>query len=228
MKKTNSTSLTKLTLFVLFITVIAVAVISGTFAKYVSEKTGSDTATVASWKILLDGDDITVDNTQISFDLFKAKEIYDLGKLASTSQIKDTDFAPANKEEDVTEGTDNAIIAPGTFGKVDLKVENKSQVTAKYTVTVKLPDNTETTTIPPIKISANGTDWYDVNDLRTGVNLAKVNTVEARTVAIGGTDTLSVYWKWDFENNNDAFDTKLGTTAANLVLNATINAEQVN
>ena len=86
--------------------------ISGTFAKYVSEGSVTDTAQIASWNILLNGEAIA---NNIEFNLIDT--------------IKDSD--KLSDENDVATG----VIAPGTSGAGVITLTNDSQVNAKFKMT---------------------------------------------------------------------------------------------
>lgn len=171
MKKDNK--LVKFTMFVLLITIVVIVLVSGTYAKYTSDASGSATATVAKWQIKANGTDITVDDATIAFNLFET--INDTGNTAV--------------ETDVI----NNKIAPGTAGKFDLKIDNLSEVTAEYSIDFVL---TNTSNIP-IEFSTDGTTWKTTLDtinstsnLTAGTGTDTV-TVQWRWVFNGndGTDT---------------------------------------
>ena len=203
--------------------------VGGTFAKYTSTVTGSDTAVVAQWKIGYTPNngtegakvDIpTVANSEVTFDLFNT--------------IKDTGADDANvKNATNAEVATKQIIAPGTTGAFTFKITNESEVTASYTVTFSDDD----TTIP-LQYSIDGNNWEDsIADLTiTGaVSYDNVNTTDYDDREA----THTVYWRWVFdnellnadghENQTNDTDTALGTaaTAPEVTVTATINVEQV-
>lgn len=97
--------------------------VSSTFAKFTTEASGTDKATVATWEFK-QGD--TAITNSIDFDLFAA------------SAIADTKDAGEADDANVANGDSVAIVAPGTKGSVSFAVTNASQVTADYTITVVL------------------------------------------------------------------------------------------
>mgnify|MGYP000482400440 CR=1 FL=1 len=109
----NENKLMKITTFVLLITILALILVSGTYAKYTSSVSGSDSATVAKWSIKVNGTEIAVANPNVTFKLFET--------------INDTN---GGVESDVTSG----LIAPGTSGAFSVKIKNESEVTAKYSI----------------------------------------------------------------------------------------------
>ncbi len=192
--------------------------ISGTFAKYISTASGSDSARVAKWSIEVEGTDIAISpDATITFDLFDT--------------VKDTEFAA---EENVTVGSGETIIAPGTSGSFTLDITNTSEVDATYTIAL---EETNAGNIP-LKYSVNGTDWVD--------SVAELTMTALTDVAIAketGVAEQTVYWKWVFDNaavdaadlhagQTDVTDTALGiqaddATPAEVTIKATITATQV-
>lgn len=200
---------------------LSTCVISGTFAKYTSTSSGSDTARVARWSILVEGTEIGVaGNTTVAFDLFKT--------------VKDT---AGNTENDVAVKDGAQIIAPGTSGSFTIDIVNDSEVNAKYTITLA---ETNTGNIP-LQYSVDGENWVD--------SIAELSMTALTNVAIamkndGDTDTDSqtVYWRWVFNDTDTAVtdgsahagqtnvtDTALGNagTLAEVTITATIVVEQV-
>lgn len=188
----------------LVLALLSTCVIGGTFAKYTSTATGSDTATVAKWSFKLNDAEIagTTPKT-ITIDLF--------------STIKDSDGS--TDETDVASGKK---IAPGTSGKFEIKVENTSEVTAKYDMTF----TTNNDNAIPVEFSIDGgSTWKtSISDL----NLTN------QTIAIGAAaETKTVQWRWVYyvSDAKDATDTALGvlaqTAAPTLKVNVTVVATQV-
>lgn len=181
---------------------LTTCVIGGTFAKYTSSTTGNSTATVAKWSFKVN--DTQIANTGIAPSI----NCLDLFKT-----IKDSDGT--SEETDVTAKK----IAPGTSGSIDVSVENDSEVTAKYTIAI-----TETNASNvPILYSTDNSTWVD--------DPADLTALQDVQVAIGGTDSQTVYWKWVYENGADDADTTIGktaqTTAPTVTVNATLTATQV-
>ena len=187
--------------------------ISGTFAKYTSSATGSDTARVAKWSIEVEGTEIGVaGGTTVAFDLFST--VNDTGNSAD--------------DEDVENGTDgDNIIAPGTAGSFELSIENKSEVNAKYTVALS---ETNTGDIP-LQYSVDGSAWVDsIAEL----TMSALTDVE---IDMGANSTNTIYWRWVFEGTTsgahdgqtDETDTALGSAdvAATVTITATITVTQV-
>lgn len=171
----------KLIAILLLVAMISLVLLSGTYAKYTSTYSGSDTAVVASWKI-------TNGNQVANIDLFGVSKIYD------TKDV--TDFTTGTVDADVRTGTDNGIIAPGTWGKFSYTVTNDSDVNAEYTVTYTVDEAGV-----PLKWSVDGNTWTD--------DLSNVSTT---ALAMDDSMTVTVYWKWDFTDTDprDANDTALG------------------
>lgn len=217
MKKTRLVGL--LLVFVLVTSCFA----GGTFAKYASSATGTDDAVVAKWSITGNDQDIAQSNT-FTFDLFNKSAIAD---------TKDGE----NNDENVDDGSTFAIIAPGTKGSFSFTVTNNSEVTAKYSYTLKAEQsNTDSKTIP-IEYSLTGTSgWTD--DITTLTATGNLKTATAANGDNSDKATIEVYWRWAIGNTSadDTNDTELGVLAQNaanidarptVTVTITLNAEQV-
>ncbi|MBR1802460.1 MAG: hypothetical protein IJ777_00560 [Clostridia bacterium] len=210
MKKSNS--LIKFTTFVLLITIVAIVLVSGTYARYTSTASGTDTATVAKWSFKVGGTDIagTTEKTGMTFDIF------------STLKGADATTAEANVKT-----KDGSMIAPGTGGSFKIALENTSDVTAEYRVVYTIEKNTDNI---PLEFSKDGSTWSK--------NISSI-TQDYTEIAIGAkADTTTVYWRWSFEGSDstdykttqtDETDTTLGIkgSAASVQVKATIEARQV-
>ena len=188
----------------LLIVMIALILVSGTYAKYTSSATGSDSARVAKWAFNVGGTDIA--SNTFKFDLFKT--------------IKDSD---GNEENDVVSANGDKVIAPGTSGSFDISLENKSEVSAKYGVKFTVSNEKNI----PIQFSTDGNTWTD-----SLTNIAADDT--KTKLAPNGRKTITVQWKWAYEDTNedtkeatDAKDLALGTDGtATITVSAEVTATQ--
>lgn len=194
----------KLAIFLLIVVALSFSTISGTFAKYASSYTKSDSARVAKWDIKLNGE---AWSDSVAFNLFT--------------------YTDTNVDVD-GDGTEK-VIAPGTTGSFNFSVENDSEVTAEYSIklAVENPGNI------PLEYKVGDSEWTLPNDegeievagdtLDIGSDAQEV-TVQWRW-AFEGTD--SVNFK---QTQTDITDTALGEadTLAEVTVTATINATQVN
>lgn len=169
MKKNN---MMRIASVLLVAVLLSTCVISGTFAKYTSESTGTDTARVAKWDFKVN--DTTANSNTFTFDLFKT--------------INDTKDGAAEADIKYTDGT---IIAPGTKGSFDIVLKNDSEVTAEYTI-----DYTVTNTANiPVQFSLDGTTWKNsIDDL----DVTEAQTVAIGATE----DTITVYWQWAFAGDD--------------------------
>lgn len=210
------------------VTLLSTSVISGTLAKYTSSGSGSDTARVAKWTInagtenKLEAISGTKSNS-FTFDLFNT--------VMDTKTAKD--------DGHVKEVSGEVIVAPGTWGYVDLKIENQSEVAATYAIALsgnvtlpleyaivkndgELTDNQQ----PAIVTGTNAVNWTtSITDIKVDANK---DTLDDSTVAA----TYRVYWKWDYDTatkdgTNDVRDTDLGKVGtAEQTITATVTATQ--
>ncbi|MDE5630439.1 MAG: hypothetical protein K2G03_02130 [Bacilli bacterium] len=202
----------KMTIVAVLVALVAVTTysVSGTYAKYTDTFEGtSDSARVAKWAIeLTDANDTT--NTPLAktftFDLFKA--------------LKEADGTTAETDVNSTD----IVIAPGTGGKVDLKLSNKSEVNAKYKVEYTVTNAGGI----PVEFLVNG-NWV--------TSLPDTTTATYTNINSGADDTVSIQWRWAFEGKDsenyqttqtDTTDTDLGTAAsATIQVEAKVIVEQV-
>ena len=204
MKKNKMMRLASLLLVCVLLTT---SVISGTFAKYVSEASVTDTARVAVWDIELDLGDGAAQmpyfTDTVSVDLF------------STAYASDTDGVDGNT---VVSANTDKVIAPGTKGSFSFSIQNKSEVTAKYQLEYALTKSADI----PIEFSTDETTW--------STNIADLD-VDFTNLAIGSDAVnVTVYWRWQFENgiSTDEADTALGLLGTDtVVVDVSIIAEQV-
>lgn len=199
--KNNKT--VKFMALVLFVTILAIILVSGTYAKYTTSATGSDTATVAKWSIKL-GDEDIAKSTEKTFaiDLF--------------STITNTD----GSEEKNVKKTDGSLIAPGTMGSFTLlSLKNESEVNAKYSVTYTLLNESGV----PLEFTTNKDDESSWKSDITAVNISNEALATDATAT-----TATVYWRWAFTKDTarDTSDTTLGTTTPTVTLTAKIDVEQ--
>ena len=201
MNKTKKSSMMVRLVAVLAVTMMfTMCFVGGTFAKYTSSATGTDSATVAKWSFKVGETDIATTDT-FTFDLFKT--------------IKDSDGI--NNETEMNP-VDGSIIAPGTQGSFDLVLTNASQVTAQYAIDYTV---TNTGNIPVQFSVDGGAHW--TNDL---ADVAASDST--KLAANSGTTTIKVQWKWDFNGSDDSFDTALGIGGnAVLTVKAEVTATQV-
>lgn len=211
MKSNNKTG--KLVAILLLLTMIALVLLSGTYAKYTTSASGTDTATVAKWAIELNGSPL---EDKVSFDLFGASGVYELKDVTdfTANGVVDEDVVKTGKK-----------VAPGTWGKVDFEVTNKSDVRAEFSINL-----TQLNTTLPLKFSVDGSEWTKASEI-TATELAPYK-LGGQTLEIGSTteqkSTVSLYWKWDFEDGTDVDDTALGSAGtATCTVAAKIICDQV-
>ena len=188
MKKDNRT--VKFAIIVLALTMIALILVAGTYAKYTSSGSGTDSVKVAKWSFKVGDKDITTATESFTFDLFKT--------------IKDSD-GNAN-ETDVKAGK---IIAPGTSGEFSFDVENTSEVNAKYSLSYTVTNDGNI----PVEFSVDDGPWVsaldskNVTDKAIAMGVKETVKVKWRWAYEGGSST-------NFKTSQtDNTDTALGVTA---------------
>lgn len=191
----------------ILITIISLIATSGTYAKYTSSvETESSCVTVAKWSIKINDKDITQPQEAIAFDIFDT--IYDSDGSSIEHDIANADTVIVSDE--------NSIIAPGTSGAFDLKIENASEVKVKYSIEFT-EDNLNNV---PIEYSIDKVNYFNISDLTSQINDI------APAISIGDTSTVKVYWRWAYEGDGtnsysqtDETDTALGTFSTSPIYN---------
>ena len=174
----------RLAAFLLVCVLLTTSLISGTYAKYVSTATATDTAKVAKWQINVGTVNIAQADTQvITFGLFDT--------------INDTDGS--GEEKHVSAG----LIAPGTKGAFDVTITNNSEVHANIKAALSAK---ETNGDIPIQYSVDGTTWKaNLADLSVDENLAPGASAEVKVLW---------QWVYEVDKAGDTADTLLGIAAA--------------
>lgn len=196
--------------------------VGGTFAKYVTSGSGTDSGRVAKWGVTVTG----------TADTFK-----------ETYAKNDNSFTLAANTVVSTED----VVAPGTSGSMaafTLGGTPEVAVNVAFTGTLELGDKWVDSTDAyycPIKITVGdqtfeGTSYGSADLFEAAVN-AKIATFtknyEANTdlSTIGG-DAPAISWEWAFEGNDDVKDTYLGKqaaagNAATISLSVTVTVTQI-
>ncbi len=205
----------RLAALLLVLTMVSTCAISGTYAKYVTKGTSSDSARVAKFGVTVTGK-VGDENQMFSYEYAKADSEYTLGAVT------------------VAAGTN--VVAPGTKGTMSqFTVTGTPEVAVRVSyenVVVDLGDNWAINTefYCPLKVTVNGITLYGLNyasadefetaiantiktakkDYQPGTNLSAVNA------------DLAISWEWSFEDGvtythgtqTDEKDTYLGDRAA--------------
>lgn len=206
----------RLASFLLVAVLISTSAISGTYAKYVTAETGTDTARVAKF-----GVEITANGNMFA------------------KGYKEADVVSIETESGASVWSSNGdkLVAPGTSGTMatmTLNGQPEVDVWVTYEATVTINDNwkdDEGNRYFPLKISVDGIPVnYAVTDepaviaaaIKTAID-AHTNKYEAgKDLATVGGDAVKVTWEWPYStgDDNDKKDTDLGDKAAANVANA--------
>lgn len=231
MKKNNMMRLSALLLVAVLLTT---CVISGTFAKYVSNGSAGDTARVAKWGVVIEATDDGDAGRNVLDELDDANEAH----ISVAKELK--------------------LMAPGTYGDlVNVNVSGQPEVAVNVAVTfsidlvgweIRLNDtngddiideNDDATEYCPLVITVNGTDYAidagndamdTVAELEAAVEAAvlAVNADYPADSDLNSILDLNVSWKWAFVGN-DVNDTALGdlATAPTMTVAYTIAITQI-
>ncbi len=187
--------------------------IAGTYAKYISEISGSGTATVAKWKWKINNTDITSSATNtFTFNLLET--------------VKDSDGT--SSESDVASG----LLAPGMTGEFTIDITNNSEVNANYAINFS-----ESSSNLPTGVSRLPLEYCSAADCTVAGNWnTTISQVDISAINIsmnGGNATRTIKWRWPYyvDSTSDATDTALGfganTSAATVQVTATVTVTQV-
>lgn len=186
---------------------LSTCLVSGTFAKYTTSGSSSDSARVAKWGVVVDGKDAS-----------GFKETYNGGSVKATAKV-------------VAPGTTDKLTAAKVTGNPEVKVQ------VKNTAEVKLENWTvgeqDTFYCPltfqvagkDVTISADATKEQIIQAVQTAVS----NTSKTYEVGESIEDAApSVTWSWAFDGN-DTNDTLLGNkdTAPTISIKVTTQIDQV-
>ena len=223
----------------LMMTLLTTSVISGTFAKYVTSDTATDTARVAKFGVTVTAGGYLFDETYKAADDdgpggdgdVASMTVVSVGK-ADTAK-KDNVVAPGTKNDDGITFTISGT--PEVDVKLEIKVESDQDIfLAKKTGLPKMTtgknDDTfdNTSKYEPIKYTllqkkSDDTDFAVVSGAEK-VNLSTLSTklesftedYDANTNLAAEVGTLKIIWEWDFgtAGTYDDQDTLLGDLAA--------------
>lgn len=206
----------RLACFLLIAVLISTSAISGTYAKYVTEGSASDTARVAKFGVKVTG------TSEIFYDSYKnAATVYTNGENGDAITVQAD-----------TKGTN--VVAPGTRGAlVNFALEGKPEVDVKvtYEATVDLAGwyiNGGATYYCPLIITVEGTSIYGLTYTSEAAFEAAIQdaikahskTYDTNTdlATVDAADALSVSWEWAYVGTDgkqtDVNDTALGNLAA--------------
>lgn len=209
-------------LLTLFVAVLSLSLVSGTYAKYVTSESGSDSARVAKWGVVVTG----------TADTFK-----------ETYEKDDNNFTLAANTVVSTE----KVVAPGTSGSmvaftitgtpevaVNVKFEGRLELGDKWVVS-------GSTYYCPIEIKVGdttfkGMDYANADAFEAAVN-AKIaeyskDYVAGTDLSTIDADAPAISWAWAFTGNDDVKDTYLGdqaaaSNAATISLSVTVTVTQI-
>ena len=196
--------------------------VGGTFAKYTTSKSATDTATVAKWGVNITG----------TADTFK--ETYAKNDNSFTLHAKTV----VSTEDVVAPGTSGSMAAFAIAGTPEVAVR------VEFTGTLTLSNNWLDATgkyYCPIEITVGnttlkGTNYSSAAKFERSVN-AQIATYKKDYAAgtdLSGisSDAPAITWTWAFEGNDDVNDTGLGNqvavnNAATISLEVTVTVTQI-
>lgn len=215
MKKNNMMRIASVLLVAVMLTS---CVIAGTFAKYVSTRTVTDSARVAYWGFDKD--------SKLTFDLFSTS--YDVGSADATVTSADTDnvIAPGTSQETefsfaYVANAQDAVAAP----EVDYTFKVETTITGDYDSLdanenfVWTLDGTEYTSVAALKAAIealDGDEDFEAGELPEGFE-------------VGDKHTIGWAWEYSVDEDGDTADTAMGNMdpLENISITITVTATQI-
>ena len=206
----------KIAMVLLATVMITSCAVSGTFAKYTSTATGSSTARIATWDFKVGG--TKVSTNELTFNLFNT--------------VYDTYGSAATNDANVSDGNTPAVIAPGTWGYFDIVLKNDSEVTAKYAITFSHSKTNASSGLNIKYLISTGNTLPTSNGWASNIATLNIVASNSTVMAMGASNTIRVFWKWDFSNGDNVNETTLGEAAGgssvpSIRVTATVTATQV-
>ena len=196
------------------------------FSKYRSSASGTASAEVAKWDILVNDCNI-VDPDDSNTDCFTAEVLDQEGQVIQASKnFKITDFTYSNN------GNNNVVdtkIVPGSSGSFAIVIKpTDTEVSFKYSLNASLVDENDS-----IKLYVKGpgdTNRIELNSSNSNTYTRTVNYNDFKNNP-NYSVTVNVYVDWlnKADGSNDEADTKIGTSGSTpkLVIPVNIVFEQV-
>ncbi len=180
--------------------------VSGTYAKYTSNETVTDTAKVAKWSFTVGGQDLAAVEKSISVNIFKT----------------------ATKDSLIGKNSESGIIAPGTEGKATITVKNASEVKARFSFSMAESGSSAVKGLPLQFAVKMDDDSGSVSE----EDYKSLADAKLENIAINDSSdhTITIYWRWKDASVSDAADTAFGTASVtgttDYVVDITLKAEQ--
>jgi len=207
---------------------LTTSAISGTFAKYVTSNSVSDTARVAKWGVTVDTHGDLFDQTYLKTDSSAPESI--TNSVVSSSNV----VAPGTSKADnmlftITGTPEVAVKVTVTATALDdVVLPAASDTYLDYTTSGNTTDKFDLTSeYRPIKytLKKNGTVVSGCDKVALSTIITKLNSLEAYYAPgtdlsdnVNGFGSYTLSWEWDFDANgagtNDKADTFLGQLAA--------------
>lgn len=210
--------LPKLAALLLVLTLLTTAFVSGTFAKYVTEGEGKDSARVAKWGV-------EVEVTGDGFSTTYGKDDVNSGLTTNTviSSNGDKVVAPGTKGTfggvEIT-GTPEVAVKIETTATVDLSGWNVGSGGEFYCPLVFTIDGKAINGLDYSKSTAGGEGSFE-NAIKTAIQNATSKELAAGTDLSTVGNNITYSWAWPFEDaegkaavQSDELDTLLGNNAA--------------
>lgn len=149
---------------------------------------------------------------QSAFEVDDATQIW---KTETAIELFQAEYRNADGAVTVKSADGSHVIAPGTEGSYTFSLKNTSNASAEYQIWVEAELSSNMTGIPLQIRMGSDRGWLlgEKDAWEQAKSLDGVTTEE--TIDAGRTAEYTIYWKWPFEQGDDAADIALGDAAVN-------------
>ena len=186
----------KLGLFCAALVLVATCFVTNAWAKYTKSVSAGDSARVAKFVVEANHNDKDMMHEEFTLDIFTT---------AMSNIYKDSSTNNVNVEK---------LIAPGSHGQFQVQYVSNSEVAVQFEMSAVVANSHNI----PLQWSLDESTWN--SSLDTVLDGA-TKVFQATNGASELSETINVYWKWDYEGDN-VFDTGLGENTLDLFYSVTL------
>lgn len=206
------------------VTLLTTSLVSGTFAKYTTSGSATDSARVAKFGVTVVADGTLFDENYFATTNTPAGTTPD-GEKDGVEQAILTVESSASGEK---------VVAPGTKNDtgLTLALSGKPEVDVQVAYTVNTAEEIFLDDYYPVKFTLKKGTTELVKDGKLSAvktELEKLNVRYDANTVLSTTDNINLTWKWDFEDSSvtdvNKKDTALGDLAAGVTPNPTLPAD---
>ena len=146
---------------------------------------------------------------------FEVKDADQVWKTETAIELFETEYKNADGVVSVKSADGSKVIAPGTKGSYTFSLKNTGNLPADYKIWVEASLSSNMTGVP-IQTRMSSNDGWLLGGKNTWEQADALNNVAtSETIDAGKSAEYTIYWKWPFEQGEDAVDTSLSNASAN-------------